>query len=72
MNFFSYPEYFKAFIQTFSGDFNWWNMINKSSKRYARGKEEIKLFLSFMDNKSEDKNDEYKKKEKATTTIKYI
>lgn len=39
-------------------------MINKSSKRYARGKEEIKLFLSFMDNKSEDKNDEYKKKEK--------
>lgn len=39
-------------------------MINKSSKRYARGKEEIKLFLSFMDNKSEDKNDEYKKKKK--------
>lgn len=29
-----------------------------------RGKEEIKLFLSFMDNKSEDKNDEYKKKKK--------
>lgn len=39
-------------------------MINKSSKRYERGKEEIKLFLSFMDNKSEDKNDEYKKKKK--------